>query len=91
MPADADASGAYAGAAATHCWGNRAVPKRAAVGTNRACEERGGADKASCGNEPRVMRQLRARSGNAGCPCRKEEMGLTGTITLHGVRVARRP
>lgn len=58
MPADADATGACVGAAATLCWGDRLAEALAKAD--------GGADKASCGHQPRVMRQLPARSGDAG-------------------------
>lgn len=50
MPADADATGACVGAAATLCWGDR----------DERSEGNGGADKASCRHQPRVMRQLGA-------------------------------
>jgi len=58
MPADADATGACVGAAATLCWGDRLAEALAKAD--------GGADKASCGHQPRVLRQLHARTGHAG-------------------------
>lgn len=60
--------GVCVGAAATHCWGTVA---------GDVAKANGGADKASCGFEPRVMRQSVRANGHAGGCAHAGETGET--------------